>query len=717
MPNNYLFSGIYPILQNKLPKLFTYKIINVVKQSNNIGWSLAYVLIKKWGGHWVVMDNLLIGDMEKSLEECETMLQSLWTEKKFGEINKIQPSFNIEITPEIEAYFFVKALCKDYDKEIKNLFQEKYFDDIRVIRKPEFQNWVVQKKPCLSISINSELFYRYDIENFVKKNHQDVLIGKWVKTKYDNTCGEIIAIIGKVADHRQRLLAYNPKESTEKYIKNASDDTLVVKILTNKQKEYEYPLNSLQISIRIKELKAYKTNAKEVSKYMKLTPNERYQQIVNVANIFQTKELIDNSLITQGKKNPFFFNEVNILPLLTNYKMIRMGKGFVCEFNEKEIYGNLKKYGLYKVNCTFTNLTIGIISTLKVHNGFLRALKKELKSFNLEVKFVELLIDGNKEKIYPLKDIRNIDIEKAILAFSSLEEKPDIILAVLPNSNFDDDSNKNNAYHYLKKSSLRENFQTQVVNVTTIANYSSKMGNIVLGILAKTGNIPYILNQPIDFADYIVGIDIGRTAKKKTTGSNNIIAFSRIYLNDGKFLQYNICEDTVEGETLPKNILQSFFPLKEFGGKRVIIHRDGIFRGNEIKDLNEWAKDINSIFYLVEITKDGNPRIYSTDGQTVTFPQKGDGFYLNNKQAILVSSLPQFIKTGGTPQTLRITCKSDNITIQQALQSVLAMTLLHYGSLHPPKLPITIYYSDIIANLAINGIKPKNMTGNIPYWL
>jgi len=45
------------------------------------------------------------------------------------------------------------------------------------------------------------------------------------------------------------------------------------------------------------------------------------------------------------------------------------------------------------------------------------------------------------------------------------------------------------------------------------------------------------------------------------------------------------------------------------------------------------------------------------------------------------------------------------------------MTLLHYGSLHPPKLPITIYYSDIIANLALDGIKPKNMTGNIPYWL
>ena len=45
------------------------------------------------------------------------------------------------------------------------------------------------------------------------------------------------------------------------------------------------------------------------------------------------------------------------------------------------------------------------------------------------------------------------------------------------------------------------------------------------------------------------------------------------------------------------------------------------------------------------------------------------------------------------------------------------MTLLHYGSLRPPKLPVTIHWSDKIAGLALKGIKPKKLEGTIPYWL
>jgi len=48
---------------------------------------------------------------------------------------------------------------------------------------------------------------------------------------------------------------------------------------------------------------------------------------------------------------------------------------------------------------------------------------------------------------------------------------------------------------------------------------------------------------------------------------------------------------------------------------------------------------------------------------------------------------------------------------------VLALTYLHYGSLRPPRLPVTIHYSDKIAYLALRGIKPKNLEGDIPFWL
>jgi argonaute-like protein implicated in RNA metabolism and viral defense len=55
--------------------------------------------------------------------------------------------------------------------------------------------------------------------------------------------------------------------------------------------------------------------------------------------------------------------------------------------------------------------------------------------------------------------------------------------------------------------------------------------------------------------------------------------------------------------------------------------------------------------------------------------------------------------------------------MKQAIRSVLALTQLHYGSLNPPRMPVTIHYSDKIASFALEGIKPPQLSGSIPFWL
>ena len=80
----------------------------------------------------------------------------------------------------------------------------------------------------------------------------------------------------------------------------------------------------------------------------------------------------------------------------------------------------------------------------------------------------------------------------------------------------------------------------------------------------------------------------------------------------------------------------------------------------------------------------------------------------------MVSTLPPF--KNATPQPLRVRSVAP-FTIEQALNSVLSLTVLHYGSVRPPRLPVTIHYSDRIAGLALKGIKQKNLEGNVPFWL
>jgi argonaute-like protein implicated in RNA metabolism and viral defense len=256
-----------------------------------------------------------------------------------------------------------------------------------------------------------------------------------------------------------------------------------------------------------------------------------------------------------------------------------------------------------------------------------------------------------------------------------------------------------------------------VLRKTIGKNYA--IPNIVLGILGKTGNIPFVLANPLPFTDMVVGIDVAREKKQKLAGSVNVAAIARIYFSDGQFIKYVIHDEPIEGETIPVGVLQSMFPASEFNGKRIVVHRDGYFRGNEANDLMKWGKDIGATIFPVEVIKSGTPRLYGADSikpspRGVGRPMMGTALLVNSREAVLASTPP--IGKDSTPQPLRIRT-GDNLSIKDAIQSVLSLTLLHYGSTSPPKLPVTIHYSDKIAGLALKGVKPKSLEGDRPYWL
>jgi len=101
-----------------------------------------------------------------------------------------------------------------------------------------------------------------------------------------------------------------------------------------------------------------------------------------------------------------------------------------------------------------------------------------------------------------------------------------------------------------------------------------------------------------------------------------------------------------------RDVLQGLFPLADCQGKRVVIHRDGYFRGDEKRVLQDWAKDIGAEFSLVEVLKTGTPRGYRTENRSIIQPEKGLFFRLTDLEAFLVSSLPPF--RNATPPTTPI---------------------------------------------------------------
>ena len=140
------------------------------------------------------------------------------------------------------------------------------------------------------------------------------------------------------------------------------------------------------------------------------------------------------------------------------------------------------------------------------------------------------------------------------------------------------------------------------------------------------------------------------------------------WARDGNFI---ISDVEVNDEEL-KNILQEL-------------------KGNEKFQL---GKKRGAEFYLVEVIKSGAPRIYSE--------KKGTWVKINENEAYLLTTS----RTQGTPVPIVVRLPEiyEDFSIEDAVISITSMTLLHWGSIKPPRLPVTTHYADKIGQFLLEGI-------------
>jgi argonaute-like protein implicated in RNA metabolism and viral defense len=146
------------------------------------------------------------------------------------------------------------------------------------------------------------------------------------------------------------------------------------------------------------------------------------------------------------------------------------------------------------------------------------------------------------------------ELERAV---GKLEQvKPDILIGLFADELGEDEEDWT-GYNTFKSLTVGRGLPSQVVYQSTLRK-SHAMGNIVLGVVGKTGSIPYVRTEALPYADMVVGIDIARKKKERLTGSMNATAITRIYFSNGEFLRYVIHDAPLEGETLPANVIHGF---------------------------------------------------------------------------------------------------------------------------------------------------------------
>ena len=584
-----------------------------------------------------------------------------------------------------------------------------------------------QSFSALTITVKSNFMYKGNLADFFE-NHpfrqdpQKLLIGLKVRDIEHNSFATITGIIGNIAEHRERLIEDATGAISKQALEEAPDEQPVVTVQFGKNnKQFRYAMAALRPCITAETADKFEVDYGKLLKATKVICRERkdllgvYKKEANIvlANYgLKLGRSINSSNYSQLFWEPHL--KLSETQLLFGNKVIGLQQRILTGLSQGGVYS---RHEDYKNPSDKINLAALKIGNFQVAFSFLNEVEKRLNKYG----FGSILAKENIKSI-PLGNYTSIEdrikIEEAI--DDLMERHPDIVLVFLPTSDRSTDDAGDSLYSLIYSRLLRRGIASQIIYEDTLekVQVNNILNQVIPGILGKLGNLPYVLAEPLQIADYFVGLDISRGSKKKVAGTMNACASLRLYGKNGEFNGYKLEDALIEGEEIPRRVLEKFLPRAKLKGKTVLIHRDGRFCGEEAIHLKQWGEVINSKFILVECYKSGIPRLYNWDGKVIKAPTKGLALRLSSREVILVTTEVKSENMGlPLPLRLRIHEAGYLASIEDLVEKTLKLTLLHYGSLNPPRLPVTLYGSDIIAYRRLQGIYPGALDGDRQFWL
>jgi argonaute-like protein implicated in RNA metabolism and viral defense len=441
------------------------------------------------------------------------------------------------------------------------------------------------------------------------------------------------------------------------------------------------------------------------------------------------KETVANALVNYGFQLQRGINSIQHQNLFwkPNVRLeettLLFGNGFIGKRNE--VLKGLSIGGVYRRHPDYQDKTKVIqIAALKICDVqvsiFMQQLTQRLAKYGFKSEVI------TKEPL-SLKDLTKTEARAIVeRKVNELIDIPhDIVLTFLPESDRHEDyTDEGSFYHQIYSLLLRRQIASQMIYEDTLKNtnnYQYILNQVIPGILAKLGNLPFILAEPLKIADHFIGLDISRISRTRQAGTRNACASVRLYGKQGEFVRYRLEDDLIDGEVIPPKLLERLLPAAELANKTVLIYRDGSFVGNEVGYLIERAKAIGTKFILVECKKSGIPRLYNLkkiEKETLVIaPSQGLALRLSSREAILVTTkVPDKV---GLARPIRLTVHEEGyqVPIESVLETTLKLTLLHHGALKEPRLPMPLYGSDRMAYLRLQGIRPGIMEGDRQFWL
>ncbi len=698
------FVEVFPVKVDQLPPLTAY-IVRLVEDSlsssefNRLGALFVTKLRTMHTGTWLWANSRVITDSPPPVIKLVELLHQLHTENYnvFGWIAALEEDYAWSATPEAISDYVMRGRIAALEKQIEaDLANTAYgIKNTLVEREHRIRAWMVNNQPALSVAVITRLLYEPELKLYAKTlKDTEQLIGMWVADKTSTSSGEIIKIVGSLRENRERLLNLAQRDTMREIINAASEDTLVVRVQIGYQ-EYDFVADALRLLIRVEDAEKFHIKPQMIEQALSLKPAMRAQMIKVVSSVIKSANLIDHAYRSSDYPDLFVDSKPDA--------NLAFGDGKVRPLDPDNLPKDFLKNGAHKRLPKFeTNpIRIVVINTLSDEvDDFVEAIKRSMQreyGFKLE------LIRERKVRV-----VTQANLESAVRLLA--KENADLVVVFLPDEEADDEDEAVGD-RYARAQTIGRGIPCLILHEATM-HKPEVMPDIVMGIIARAGNIPYLLHDPLTYADRVVGLHLVRQHKKD---GEHLTGISRIYSSSGELIRAQIASSPQkDGKGIPPALMARLLPPDHIGERKVVLHHDGKLKREVMLSLQTWEKQTGATFLPVEIVRRGIPRLYSMKKVGgILPPEWGSTFRLNDNEAFLVTALaPGEI----TPLPLHIRTEAA-LSIENAIHSVMSFTLFHYGALRLPKLPVTIHNNDFLESAIMRGVMPIPLESTVPFWL
>ena len=655
-----------------------------------------------------------IPNLDEWNNALQDVRQQLGMEGGWGKLYQIK---NSQPTAKIIALLAKEILNVERPFSVKQIPSD---NKVKILRRAnvnyEILRYEETEYPALTITSRSPITSVDNLADFIKKHphRQDLeklLINLEVEILDNNSSATIVEIVGVMSKHRERLIAKATGGVSRHEIEIAPSDQPVVAVkFNNRGDKYHYALAALSPLITSNTAEQLELDWGKLTQATRIDYVER-QELLTQYKIEATQSLtpygikLDKSIATTDITNSRLF--------WTPAEPIENTKLRFCQdkiYPYSVILTGLSEGGIYRRSNQLTAdrpisiVAIDLIQSDSSSERFMSEVGRQLEKFRCKFTRID---DLNSTKIR----IEHLDSPKGR---AKLDEKledlsiltPDLAFIFLPQSDRDrDDEDGSSLYYRIYEKLLKRGIATQFIYEQSLRKETRHILNQVMpGVLAKLGHLPFVLAEPLAIADMFIGLDVSRKTKRKLSGTTSACAGICFYGKQGEFLRAKSEDGIIEGEEIPRRFLEKLLPAPDIKGKTVAIYRDGRFCGNEARYLAEWGEALGANFILIECCKSGCPRLYNLSNKRLQAPDRGIALKLSDREAILVTT--KVTPKIGVPRPIRLNIRPEGhqVPIEAVLETTLKLTLLHYGALKPPKLPVVLHGADRLAALRLRGI-------------